>query len=129
MHATTSWMPSARMRCPECFVEEGALHVEGCLQEECPVCGGQLEDCGCDFIRKQDGTLRVRYVEESDLEPAARLPYLFFPRICARCGKMHPHIFIVSDEEWEKYVPPSVSKKHLCHKCYNEIKGLQDGPV
>ena len=97
------------MRCPECFVEEGALHVEGCLQEECPQCGGQREECGCKTIIKH------------------RIPYIFFPRICARCGKMNPRIFIVSDEEWVKYVPPSVRKQHLCHKCYNEIKKVIDG--
>ncbi len=98
------------MRCPECFVEEGQLHVEGCLQEQCGACGSQREYCDC-------------------ISKGRRVPWLYFPRICARCGKINPRIFIVSDEEWQKYVPPSVSKKHLCRKCYNEIKKLQEKRV
>lgn len=32
--------------CPECDVEWGKLHEEGCDVEECPICGEQLLTCG-----------------------------------------------------------------------------------
>lgn len=34
-------------KCPECKVEWGELHKEGCDQEQCPLCGGQYISCGC----------------------------------------------------------------------------------
>ncbi len=35
-----------RRKCPECEVNNGEYHKEGCDQEECPICGGQLISCG-----------------------------------------------------------------------------------
>lgn len=33
--------------CFDCAVLPGQLHVPGCELERCPVCGGQVVNCGC----------------------------------------------------------------------------------
>jgi hypothetical protein len=35
--------------CHDCRVIKGEFHVPGCDGEECPVCGGQLLSCDCEF--------------------------------------------------------------------------------
>jgi hypothetical protein len=35
--------------CHDCRVVRGELHVPGCNGEECPLCGGQLLSCDCEF--------------------------------------------------------------------------------
>ena len=37
--------------CHDCGVKEGAYHHDGCDNEECPACGGQLLGCECDWPR------------------------------------------------------------------------------
>ena len=36
-----------RERCPDCGVEIGEKHLDGCDVERCPNCGRQLITCGC----------------------------------------------------------------------------------
>lgn len=123
---------SATSRCPECFVAEGQLHIEGCAVEECPLCGGQLIDCKCSAgVSATDKTMVATYYPETTSNypyrnAAKRVPFLYFPRVCMKCGKVNPRIFIVPDEEWAKYVPTSIRGLHLCRKCYNEIKKVID---
>jgi len=38
-----------RQECHDCAVIKGELHVPSCDVEECPVCGGQVLSCDCDF--------------------------------------------------------------------------------
>jgi len=35
--------------CHDCGVTKGELHTFGCDAERCPVCGGQVIYCECDF--------------------------------------------------------------------------------
>ena len=56
------------------------------------------------------------------LEEKGRVPHIQWPNICARCGKLWPEMFIVSDEEWEKYVMIRKRDKMLCLPCYDQIK-------
>lgn len=113
-------------RCPECFVAEGELHKDGCAVEECPVCGGQAIECYCPITHEDDGTWSILSFGANPRRPITRIPFLWFPRVCMRCGKVNPRLFHVPDEEWQKYVPPSVRGQNLCLKCYNEIRGIQD---
>jgi rRNA maturation endonuclease Nob1 len=39
----------AALPCHDCRVLEGEFHVPSCDVEECPVCGGQLIMCDCEF--------------------------------------------------------------------------------
>jgi hypothetical protein len=39
--------------CHDCRVLKGEFHVPGCDVEQCPVCGGQLIGCACDFKERE----------------------------------------------------------------------------
>jgi hypothetical protein len=39
--------------CRDCRVLKSELHVPECDVEECPVCGGQLISCDCDFEERK----------------------------------------------------------------------------
>jgi hypothetical protein len=92
--------------CHDCGVQEGELHKPGCDMERCPKCGGQLISCGC-----------------KDL-PDFRIPYLLVPVKCGLCGQQWCDFFQVSNEEWKKYVVPSLQEKVLCQECYDELKRI-----
>lgn len=40
---------------------------------------------------------------------------------CAMCGKPTA-IWLTSDEEWNRVVPPKLRKELLCKKCFNKLK-------
>ena len=92
--------------CGDC-VPEGALHVPGCDLERCACCGGQAITC------RLTGTL-------------PRVPYIQYPTLCVRCGACWPDLFMVPDEEWERYVAPRQRGEVICRPCYDEIKTLID---
>lgn len=96
-------------RCHDCGCREGELHLPGCDMECCPDCGGQLMVCDC-------------------LPVGRRFPFIEYPVICARCGKLWPDFFNVPDQEWERYIQPNMRDKVLCRDCYNHIKRLSDSP-
>ncbi len=99
--------------CGDCGAKEGSLHRDGCDMEKCVICGEQLITCGCSL----DDYAKVDY---------RRVPYIEYPNICAKCGKLWPNLFGVSTEEWNHYVEPDMRDKILCMDCYTTIKHLID---
>lgn len=125
-------------RCHDCGVAEGEIHQRGCDMEKCPACGGQLITCGCIRERMNYGFRTSAWVGDGDLtkpqeehwqqilEKLGRVPYIIYPVICCRCGKLWPDSFDVPNEEWRKYVPLRHRGSVLCRKCYDIVKGLID---
>ena len=117
-----------KARCGDCAVEEGEIHWYGCDMEVCPFCGYQLLscDCMCDAAEHSDQGLPCESDEWLDkLEAKGRIPYIQYPNMCAKCGKLWPEMFHVPDEEWVKYVQPDMRRKMLCRECYDFIKSVQ----
>jgi len=92
--------------CGDCGVMEGQLHEPGCDMERCPICGYQYIGCYCDKTA------------------APQVPFINYPIICARCGKLWPAFFKVPDAEWKKYIQISERDKVICSDCYEHIKWL-----
>lgn len=76
--------------CPECHVNEGTAHADGCKHKN------------------------------------GDAPYIFYPRICRRCGKINPSKFHVNDEIWKRYVPHPQDDFPLCLSCFLHIKSQID---
>jgi hypothetical protein len=119
-----------RAVCRECGVKEGELHVPGCFQERCPFCGGQLVSCGCAYEKLGiDGDLTEAQGEAWDqlVKDKGLIPFIVYPNLCAKCGKLWPEMFMVPDAEWERYVEPGMRHEMLCIACYTQIKAWIDG--
>lgn len=95
--------------CHDCGVKEGQLHKLGCDMEQCPKCDGQLISCGC-FPNFENLPFRI--------------PYILIPVKCGLCGDQWSRNFHVPDEDWKKYVIPSLQDKSLCKDCYKELKNM-----
>ena len=136
-----------RAMCHDCGALEGALHERGCDMERCPFCGHQLITCycRCEFLglpnpgeygpnteylspyvyshglndKQQAEWLRI-------LTAKGRIPWVEYPNICAKCGKLWPEMFQVPDEEWQKYIEPVLQGGMLCQECFSWIKELID---
>jgi hypothetical protein len=101
------------LTCGDCGAKEGTLHREGCDMERCTICGEQLITCNCSL----DDYSKIDY---------RRVPYIEYPNICAKCGKLWPNMFMVPNEEWKHYIEPEMRDKMLCMDCYATIKYLID---
>ena len=121
-----------------CGVHEGQIHDLGCDMENCPFCGGQLITCDCCYeqlsLNPQPGTRLykkglsrlqgMRWLKI--LEKKGRIPYIQYPLVCAYCGTLWPELFMVSNDEWKKYIEPQYRTQILCQECYDRIKQLID---
>jgi hypothetical protein len=136
-------------RC-SCGVAEGHFHIPGCEFERCPFCGGQLISCECSYEKlglldrkkfRADTNYLPRRTFENGLTQSQQtrwdvilrkkglVPYIEYPIVCGRCGALWPHMFMVSDAEWEYYIPIAERRLILCLHCYEEIRALIDKAV
>jgi hypothetical protein len=74
----------------------------------------------------------VELPEESEkkwlelLDEKGRIPFIYYPVVCAKCGKVNPRFFRVKDKVWAKYVQPNIRKEVLCKKCFKFIASAID---
>jgi hypothetical protein len=99
--------------CPNCGTPEGKLHKRWCDLEICQLCRKQFIICMCDKKERKK----------------ARVPFILYPQMCAKCGELWPKFFMVSNEEWEFYIQPDMRNKIICYNCYEYIKEVIDGGV
>ena len=100
------------LRCHDCDVAVGHLHLLGCDVERCPICGEQLISCSeKHFKLAEDGVVD-------------RIPYVQPLVQCAVCNELFPRFFQVPDKEWDKYVIPPLQREVLCRDCYDTMKEL-----
>lgn len=127
-----------RLVCHGCGVHEGQFHRHGCDVERCPFCGRQLIACMCCYkllnIDYSEGTwaysngLTAAQQEQWDkmLREKGLVPYISYPNICCRCGKLWPSLFMVPTSDWKRYVPKEHWNEILCLNCYKAIKFMID---
>ena len=60
------------------------------------------------------------------VDEKGRVPWVYYPWTCCRCGRVNPEMFSVPDEEWERYVEPAQRDKILCRPCFDWIKKVTD---
>jgi len=124
---------------------EGEYHEPGCDMERCPFCGNQLITCDCcyrflgfDFdpfhptcnlpieIYKNGLTDELSEKWEEILNQKGKIPYINYPLICARCGLLWPELFMISNDEWERYIEPHMRQSIICRPCFDWIKVVTD---
>ena len=128
--------------CHDCGVEEGQLHDFGCENERCPFCGNQLISCSCKYTKlgfkynwnKEPYCGLTKEIFYNGLPPElekkweeillkkGRVPYIYYPNICGKCGFVMPDLFNVPNKEWNYYIEKSERKLVICQDCYDFIK-------
>ena len=119
--------------CNHCGVKEGEIHEYGCDSEKCPFCGFQLLSCDCiyehlnldlddEIIDKEGPTNEHIKQWIRILDEKGRVPFIYYPTICVKCGKINPTFFQVDTEEWKRYIEPQMQDKIICKDCFEWIK-------
>ena len=131
--------------CHDCGVEEGQLHILGCDNERCPFCGNQLISCSCKYklwfaynwhellycglpkdIYENGLPVELEEKWEGVLKIEGRVPYIYYPNICSKCGAVNPELFKVPLEEWNHYIEIQEQRSVICRECYDYIKRVID---
>ena len=71
-------------------------------------------------------TRKLQMQWERLLNDKDRVPFILYPNMCAKCGKLWPEMFSVSDQEWDRHVERGQRDKMLCKRCYDQIKIWSD---
>jgi hypothetical protein len=127
----------------ECGAEEGQLHEWGCRFELCCFCANtESGSCACKYdqlgLRRRENPADFEYLSESvwtdgltdeqdelwrkRCEERGRLPYVYAPQMCGRCGVLWPDMFIVQDAAWEYYAGPALRSALLCELCFTQLR-------
>jgi len=129
-------------RC-ECGVEEGQLHNWYCRREHCPFCDLEFSfGCDCMYmmlgLQSRNNSPITDYLTEEiyndglNEEQTAewfriccvrgRIPFVYVPQMCSRCGCLWPEFFMVQDVVWYYYTTPNLNDKLLCLDCFQYIR-------
>ncbi|KKM73661.1 hypothetical protein LCGC14_1408160, partial [marine sediment metagenome] len=124
-----------KKKCNFCGADEGNFHDYMCGMEFCPFCGSSLSNCNCCYTKlgydpeNLPEEIYNNYLDEEDqqrfkkiVQDKGRVLNIHYPNMCAKCGVLWPITFMVSTEEWQRFVPSTIQRAMLCHKCYEEIK-------
>jgi hypothetical protein len=127
----------------ECGAEEGQLHEWGCRFELCSFCGAvEAGGCECKYdhlgLRRRENPAEFSYLSEhvyknglTDEQEAVwrrrreergRLPHVYAPQMCGRCGVLWPDMFVVQDAAWEYYAGPALRGALLCEPCFTALR-------
>ncbi len=128
--------------CHDCGISEGELHRFGCKKEKCPFCGGYLAVCGCHY-KKLGFYDRSRFTATTNYLPVdiyenglskklkkqwldilnnkRRVPYIYYPKICCKCGAVNPKKVIYFGCRWEFFIELSMQDKVICDECFGFI--------
>lgn len=111
--------------------EEESAHARGCRINGCFACAVLFASgatAGLPVRVYYDG-LSAEQEDEWDAILAAkgRVPWIIYPNMCCRCGELWPALFMVPDEEWDRYVEPAMRGYMLCKACWTWIKARIDG--
>jgi hypothetical protein len=126
----------------ECGAVEGEYHKFGCRWEYCPFCERQFaEGCECSYdllgLKSRRRSPAYGYLPQEIYERGltqdhqarwfmlceekGRIPYVYSPQLCARCGVQWPAFFMVQDRVWSYYTGPGLRNDLLCKGCFREI--------
>lgn len=100
-----------KARCPDCDVDESEEHRPLCDQELCPICLEQLLSC-------------AHHARMDRVQRKGRIPFVWFPLLCAKCGAQEPTFFAVPTKAWRTVVPRSHWDAILCRPCYDYLASL-----
>lgn len=134
--------PVAAPAC-ECGAEEGQFHAWRCRWELCTFCGStNASGCECVYdhlgLKQRQNPAGFNYLSETvwkdgltheqdqlwrtRCENRGRLPYVYAPQVCGRCGTLWPEIFVVQDTAWEYYAGPLLRSALLCEPCFTTLR-------
>jgi hypothetical protein len=60
------------------------------------------------------------------LKAKGLVPYIQYPIVCAKCGKLWPDLYMVPNAEWEHYIQKDMRDKVICWECFDSIRKLID---
>ena len=127
----------------ECGAEEGQIHSWGCRWELCTFCGStEASGCECRYdhlgLRRRQNPADFSYLSEEvwkngltekqealwrkRCDDRGRLPYVYAPQMCGRCGTLWPELFVVQDTAWEYYAGPLLRGTALCEPCFTALR-------
>jgi len=131
----------------ECGAREGEFHRLDCRFELCPFCGDTTAGaCECiydhlglrrriyppdngylsDLVYEKGVTAEQRAEWHARCASRGRLPYVYTPQMCARCGVLWPEFFMVQDAAWEYYAGPTLRGQIVCEPCFDALRANID---
>ena len=127
----------------QCGASEGEFHELDCPFEVCPFCGDTVSgSCECIYdhlgLRRRSFPADNAYLSDEVCNEGVtpeqqaewdarcalrgRLPYVYAPQMCGRCGALWPEFFVVQDPAWEYYAGPRLRDRIVCEPCFTALR-------